>query len=336
MGPEETLWRRRVCAILRRGGIRHNDLEDLCQEVAVAYFQIRGLAPWDDTSPQPHLLAHLVKSVLSGHYVRLRRCSELLERYACHIALARTPDNVAQEHEVINKLHELPPELQEIIGMKVLEGYTFSEISTRTSCPEGTIKTRYYRGIAILREALKDTTISAPQGIKNMETKTKGVRNSHASEGLGQDGVTADGRWGGVIPMLAGTAIYRHEAHPEGCSSASKVSATGDPFVWARNVFLPARLILTCPPGGSDFRTSNEWCQRVLNADCDSWTGSRADYLRQRNKCWWEQQNGYYLVTCGQWQPWDCCHEQEATPEPPCPLNRFQIYCTPVAPQQCP
>ncbi|GIV18763.1 MAG: hypothetical protein KatS3mg023_0514 [Armatimonadota bacterium] len=157
MRTAERLWRQRVCAVFRRSGVSCNDIEDLCQEVAISYFRIRGVAPWDDIPAQPYLVAHL-----------------------------------------------------------------------------------------------------------------------------------------------------------------------------------PTGVIVTCPLQGSDFTTPDQWCQRVVNSDCDGWLGCRADYLRQRNKCWWDMETGYYLVTCGQWRPWDCCYEQEATPEPPCPRNRYQIYCVPNTPQQCP
>lgn len=274
MGSEETLWRQRVRAILRRGGVRRDDIEDLCQEIAVAYFQTRGSAPWSDSAPQPHLLAHLIRSVLSDYFAQLRKCSEMLERCACYIDLAGTTDNAPLELEMIDKLRQLPSELREIITMKVLEGYTFSEIGALMSCPESTIKTRYYKGIASLRKALGVTTILAPQRIKNTETKSR-RRNNDASENLGKDGVSSDGDWGGVIPLIARAAIYRHEPQPEGCGGASQVAAVTDYHAWAVNLFLPMRIIVECPPWGpSWYDNNNLWCQRMFNDDCDGWTGS--------------------------------------------------------------
>lgn len=199
MRTEERRWRRHVCAILRRGGVNRDDLEDLCQEVAIAYFRTRGAAPWEDASPQPHLLAHLIKSALSDYFAQFRRHSQLIARYTFHIALdRRTPDRLAIEQEAVNRLYDLPPKLREVIEMKVFHGYTFPEISDLTSCPEGTVKARYYKGIAILRKTLhEDTTFSPRRGINKMDTNDEEVENRHVSEDALQDSANPDGRWGG-------------------------------------------------------------------------------------------------------------------------------------------
>lgn len=223
--------------------------------------------------------------------------------------------------------------------MKIFDGYTFSEISDLTCCPESTVKACYYKGIAILRKILQqDTTFGNPQRIYIIEAKIQDTEMAadNASQDAPEDRSTADGAGGEWIPLLAGTAIYRHESRQGGCSGTSQVSPITSPYAWAMSLFMPAGIIVTCPPGGANFTTPDGWCQRVVNSDCDGLLGSRADYLRRRNKCWWDMHNGYFLVTCGQWQPWDCCYEQDATPEPPCPRSPSQIYCTPVVPQQCP
>gem|GEM_PF-1680954 len=334
---EETLWRQRVQAILRRSGVKYDDIEDLCQEVAISYFQVRGVAPWDDTPLQIHLLSRLLKAALSDYYADMRARS-LLQRYVEQVPLPTTGPSGLFEAEIADLLQHLSHEQRTIIVMKVLEGYTFAEIGELLSCNENTVKTRYYRTIASLRKALHTCetieTILASREINNTENKTKQVHD-HASPDADKSGTSPYGSCGGGIPLLAGTAIYRNYTFSEGCSGTASMSVVNDPFRWAMSLITPTHIIITCPPGGSDYRTDDTWCQRVVNSDCDGWLGSRADYLRKRNKCWWVMDN-YVLVTCGQWQPWDCCYEQEATPEPPCPRSRSQIYCTPVTPAQCP
>ncbi len=198
MRTAERLWRQRVCAVFRRSGVSCNDIEDLCQEVAISYFRIRGVAPWDDIPAQPYLIAHLMKSALSDYFAQLRKYSELLRRYASYVALAQTPEDSAEKRELVSKLSELPPNLREIIEMKVIDGYTFPEISALTSCPEGTVKARYYRGIALLRKALQqDTTFGSTQGINIIETNDKEVQNNHASQNVGENSATSDSAGGG-------------------------------------------------------------------------------------------------------------------------------------------
>lgn len=198
MGTEERRWRDHVCAILRRGGASRDYLEDLCQDVAIAYFRTRGTTPWEDSSPQPSLVAHLIKSVLSDYFAQLRRHMQVIGHYTSHVALTESRDDLATEREAVSKLHELPPNLREIIEMKVFCGYTFSEISDLTSCPEGTIKARYYKGLAILRDVLqKNTTFSSCEGINNMDTNEEEVWDQHVSENGSQDAITPDGRCGG-------------------------------------------------------------------------------------------------------------------------------------------
>ncbi len=333
MQVSETLWRQRVQAILRRSGVKYDDIEDLCQEVAISYFQVRGVAPWDDTPLQIHLLSRLLKVALSDYYADIRRRS-LLQQHIERVASASTIPGVFFE-EITDLLRCLPRAQRTIIEMKVPEGYTFAEISKLLSCTENTVKTRYYRAIARLRKVLcAGETILASREIDSTEDKTKEVHD-HASGDADKRATSPHGSCGGGIPLLAGTAIYRNYTFSEGCSGTASMSVVNDPFRWAMSLIMPTYIIITCPPGGSDYRTDDTWCQRVVNSDCDGWWGSRADYLRKRNKCWWVMDN-YFLVTCGQWQPWDCCYEQEATPEPPCPRSRSQIYCTPITPEQCP
>ncbi len=141
---------------------------------------------------------------------------------------------------------------------------------------------------------------------------------------------------GGILPVMAWKMKHPEASHRTGCSCRQSTTPESVSTILVRMGLVPQGIIVgECPPGGADLVVRDTWCQRVFNSDCDGWWGSRADYLRARNKCFWDM-GGYFLVTCGQWQPWDCCYEEEATPEPPCPRNRYQIYCVRNAPEQCP
>lgn len=142
---------------------------------------------------------------------------------------------------------------------------------------------------------------------------------------------------GGIIPLMAWAITHPDSTRPNSCGCSKNTGLSGLPSTTpVINLLIPQGVILTCPRHGSDMTTRDEWCKRVVNSDCDGWSGSKSDYLRARNKCWWDNGNNTFYVTCGAWQPWGCCYEQDATPEPPCARNRQQIYCVPDSPTYCP
>jgi RNA polymerase sigma-70 factor (ECF subfamily) len=72
------------------------------------------------------------------------------------------PPPVDSEH-VAKCLSRLPPEMRQVIQLKHVEGLRFSEVAERLGVSDGTVKTRYYRGLQRLRlllssewEAAKD------------------------------------------------------------------------------------------------------------------------------------------------------------------------------------
>jgi RNA polymerase sigma-70 factor (ECF subfamily) len=69
-----------------------------------------------------------------------------------------TPETILQQqelqHSVANALGQLQPYLREVIIMKNYQHLKFREISEVTNVPEGTIKARYHRAIALLKKSL--------------------------------------------------------------------------------------------------------------------------------------------------------------------------------------
>lgn len=56
-----------------------------------------------------------------------------------------------QREQCLQALSELPFQMQQILRLKCFSQQTFREIAQALSLPEGTVKTQYYKAIAILR-----------------------------------------------------------------------------------------------------------------------------------------------------------------------------------------
>ncbi len=73
------------------------------------------------------------------------------------------PDAAVEQRELKNSinraLEKLQPFLREIIILKHYQQLKFSEIARITNTPEGTLKSRFHRAIAILGEHLKHMDI---------------------------------------------------------------------------------------------------------------------------------------------------------------------------------
>ncbi|NIM11795.1 MAG: sigma-70 family RNA polymerase sigma factor [Candidatus Aminicenantes bacterium] len=69
-----------------------------------------------------------------------------------------SPETILQQqelqHTVANALGQLQPYLREVIIMKNYQHLKFREIAKVTNVPEGTIKARYHRAIALLKKSL--------------------------------------------------------------------------------------------------------------------------------------------------------------------------------------
>jgi RNA polymerase sigma-70 factor (ECF subfamily) len=69
-----------------------------------------------------------------------------------------SPDMVLEQkelsHSIANALGKLKPYLREVIIMKNYQHMKFREIAEATNIPEGTLKARYHRAVALLKEYL--------------------------------------------------------------------------------------------------------------------------------------------------------------------------------------
>jgi RNA polymerase sigma-70 factor (ECF subfamily) len=68
--------------------------------------------------------------------------------------------------EIRNRVHDairrLPPEYREVLILRQLEQLSITEIAQVVGIPEGTVKSRHFRGLAELRALLEDDRRSEP------------------------------------------------------------------------------------------------------------------------------------------------------------------------------
>ncbi|SEO43363.1 RNA polymerase sigma-70 factor, ECF subfamily [Amphibacillus marinus] len=57
---------------------------------------------------------------------------------------------------VMNEVNSLESSLQQILRLKLFAEYTFKEVSLALHITESSVKTKYYRGLAIIKHALKE------------------------------------------------------------------------------------------------------------------------------------------------------------------------------------
>ncbi|MCP5107363.1 MAG: RNA polymerase sigma factor [bacterium] len=78
-----------------------------------------------------------------------------------HNPEVKNPETILEqtemEHAVSNALGKLKPHLREVIVMKNYQHLKFREIAEVSNVPEGTLKARYHRAVALLKEYLNPT-----------------------------------------------------------------------------------------------------------------------------------------------------------------------------------
>lgn len=65
-------------------------------------------------------------------------------------------ENADLQHQINSALSQLDPLLREVIILKHFQQLKFREIAEMTNTPEGTLKARFHRAIAKLKEIMKD------------------------------------------------------------------------------------------------------------------------------------------------------------------------------------
>ena len=139
--------------------------EDVVQETFVRVYQKRDLyRPSARFSTWMYTIAsNLAKSELRRPFRRLGRSlfkDDANDEYITIVDQEPLPDRVADSSFKYRRIQEallrLPMKFREVVILFDMQGLHYDEISTIIELPEGTVKSRLFRGRAILKELLKD------------------------------------------------------------------------------------------------------------------------------------------------------------------------------------
>jgi len=144
--------------ILRLAGSREM-AEELMQETFTRVWTMAGTFRPDRGDFRSWLFTialNLTRSELARKRYRVRHVET--EEAEALVSRADGPDVLAARSEtgrrIAEALRRLPPLLREVVVMKVYHQLKFHEIASITGTPEGTLKARFHRAVAELRERL--------------------------------------------------------------------------------------------------------------------------------------------------------------------------------------
>jgi RNA polymerase sigma-70 factor (ECF subfamily) len=93
-----------------------------------------------------------------SHHVSLDEPGvELPDGRAGEPALTASLDETRRAGELVRALERLPAFMQEVVVLRCSRELSFAEIAEITGAPQGTLKSRFHRAVAALREALSQT-----------------------------------------------------------------------------------------------------------------------------------------------------------------------------------
>ena len=130
------------------------EVEDLVQEVFLAVF--RRLRTLRDPAAFGGWIAMIARNRAVDSHRRSPRTEELPED------LEGGDPSEAQAREILDIVRGLPEAYRETLLMRLAEGMTGPEIAERTGLTPGSVRVNLHRGMALLRDRLKERTREDP------------------------------------------------------------------------------------------------------------------------------------------------------------------------------
>ena len=127
-----------------------NDVDDLLQDVFLTAFT--RLATLRDARAFGSWLAMIARNRAMDSHRRAPRTEELPED------LEGGDPSEAEAHEILDIVRGLPEAYRETLLMRLAEGMTGPEIAGRTGLTPGSVRVNLHRGMALLRDRLKERT----------------------------------------------------------------------------------------------------------------------------------------------------------------------------------
>ena len=172
LGKDNTAWeqivarfRRKIFHIAYKFTGKHDDAEDLTQEIFLKVF--RSLEKFNRDADFSTWLSSVARNYCIDHYRASKREREVLveDLVAFDLAPASSgnPHRVLEERDrssfVRRGLEMLPEKLRETVVLRDLQGLSYQEMADQLRLPEGTVKSRINRG----REELARLLLRAQQ-----------------------------------------------------------------------------------------------------------------------------------------------------------------------------
>jgi RNA polymerase sigma-70 factor (ECF subfamily) len=141
------------------------DARDVCQETFLRV--LHNAERFRDGARVSTWLYQIALNLCRDHARKRRRWSAIIDDrrdarnadpVVSAVDAAADPSAGIEKHErrraVARALAEIPPEQREVLILKEFEGLKFREIAEILRCPESTVKSRMYYGLAGLKTAL--------------------------------------------------------------------------------------------------------------------------------------------------------------------------------------
>lgn len=162
----------RFAALVRRVGLRHRlseaDLEDVLQEVRIRLWRARSQDPGERTGPVSASYVHRVAVSAAVDLLRRRRArgaehtvalEDSEEPIAEHSDPARSVEQSELSAQLDRAIEAITPSRRPVVRM-YLAGYSGEEVAKVMGWSEPKARNLLYRGLADLRERLKDMGIT--------------------------------------------------------------------------------------------------------------------------------------------------------------------------------
>jgi RNA polymerase sigma-70 factor (ECF subfamily) len=174
-------YRRRVFHIAYKFTGKHDDAEDLTQEIFLKVF--KSLDKFNQSADFSTWLGSVARNYCIDHYRASKREREVLvdDLVAFDLAPAASgnPHRALEDRDrrsfLLRGLDSLPEKLREAVVLRDLQGLSYNEMAGRLHLPEGTVKSRINRG----REELASLLLRAHQP-KPAARRRMGVGRAHA------------------------------------------------------------------------------------------------------------------------------------------------------------
>lgn len=177
LGGDQSAWaeivrqnRRRVFNIAYKFVGRHDEAEDLTQDIFLKLF--KSLGTFDRRANFHTWLISVSRNLCIDHYRSVRKERETIDRNvdagqltpaSSDIGPLRQLERTDRRAMLRDALQKLPPTLRTAVILRDIQELTYQEIADRLQLPEGTVKSRINRGRTELARRVHELSVQQEQ-----------------------------------------------------------------------------------------------------------------------------------------------------------------------------